>query len=96
MASNFVIDCEWDRDVLHMHVVGNFDEASASDLIDALKENCHDASVVFVETKDLSNIDLEGCEAFRKEVHVLQDFCYRLVFVDRNADRITPKWTECF
>ena len=79
---------------------GNFKTLAAAldaaDLIETLKDNCHDASVIFIETQDLTKIDASGCDAFRKKLRVLKDFCYRLVFMDPNAERITPKWTEYF
>ena len=96
MASSFEIDCEWDRDRLYVSLLGDFDEASADALVHALEENCHEASVVFIKAKGVTNLDASGCDAFKKRLHVLKDWCYRLVFMDNNAIRLKPEWIEFF
>ncbi len=96
MASNFRIDSRWDRDALYLHLLGDFDEASANALLRALQEKCHDASVVFIKAKDLKRLDASVCDVFKKQLHVLRDGCYRLVFTDQNAVRLRPEWLEIF
>ena len=96
MASNFEIDCEWKRDTLYLDLLGDFDEDSACDLIEALKEKCQNASVVFIKAVGVANLDASGCDAFKKKVYVLKDWCYRLVFMDQNAIRLKPEWIEFF
>jgi anti-anti-sigma regulatory factor len=96
MASNFRIQCQRDRDLLYVRLLGDFDEASAYALIDTLKEKCHDASVIFIKAKGVTSLDASGCDAFKKKIHVLKDWCYRLVFMDQNAARLKPEWIELF
>lgn len=96
MTSNFQISSEWNGDALHLRLLGDFDEDSACDLVDTLQKNCHDAAVVFIQTKSLTNIHSSGRDAFRKKLHLLRDFCYRLVFVDVNGARIAPERIEYF
>ncbi len=96
MASSFDIDCEWDRDRLSVSLLGDFGEASAEALVHTLEENCRDASVVFIKAKDVRNLDATGCDAFKKKLHVLNDWCCRLVLMDQNALRLKPEWTEFF
>jgi len=96
MASDFQIDCEWQRDALYLHLLGDFDEASAEALLEALQEKCHDASVVFIKARDVRSLDPSGCDTFKENLHLLKDRCYRLVFMDKNAIRLRPEWLEIF
>ena len=91
MATHFQIACQWDRDSLYLHLLGDFDEASAYELIDVLGEKCHDASSVFIAAKGVRNLDASGCDTFKKRVQTLKDYCYRLVFTDQNAIRLKPE-----
>jgi ABC-type transporter Mla MlaB component len=96
MASNFEIDTEWQRDALYLRLVGDFDEASASTLLHALQDKCPEASVVFIKAKDVRSLEASGCDAFKRKLHVLKDWSYRLVFMDQNAIRLKPEWLEIF
>ncbi len=96
MASDFEISIERDRDCLRLELSGNFDEQSAESLIERLRTECRDAAVVFIEAKGLKDIRPSGTETFRKNLQMLEDFCYRLVFTDGNAARIAPGWTGYF
>ena len=96
MASDFQISIERDRDCLRLELSGDFDEQSAESLIERLRKECRDAAVVFIQARGLKNIRPSGQETFRKNLHVLEDFCYRLVFTDGNAAQIAPGWIEYF
>jgi hypothetical protein len=96
MASDFEISIERDRDCLRLDLSGDFDETSASSLIERLRNDCQEAAVVFIQARGLKNIHSSGRETFRRNLHVLEDFCYRLVFSDGNAAQIAPGWIEYF
>jgi hypothetical protein len=96
MASGLKISIEWQGDRVRLDLSGDFNETSAKRLIESLQKECHGASVVFIRAGGLKNLRPAGCEAFRRNLHVLKDFCYRLVFTDANAARMAPGWTQCF
>jgi hypothetical protein len=96
MTSDFEISFERHGDCVRLGLSGNFDEKSAHSLIERLQKDCQDAAVVFIQAGGLKNIRPSGCETFRKNLHVLQDFCYRLVFADTNAARMAPGWIQSF
>ena len=96
MASDFEISIEGDRDCLRVDLSGDFDEQSASRLIERLRKDCRDAAVVFIQARGLKEICPLGRETFRKNLHVLEDFCYRLVFADGTAAKLAPEWIEYF
>jgi hypothetical protein len=96
MASNFEVSVQRDGGRLYVSMSGDFDEASASRLIESLEKDCRDAAVVFIQAGGIQKLHPSGCEAFRNNLHVLRDFCYRLVFADANATRMSPDWLEYF
>ena len=96
MTSDFEISIEWQGDRVSLDLSGDFNEESAKSLIQSLQKECHDASVVFIRAEGLKTLRPAACETFRRNVHRLQDFCYRLVFADTNAVRMAPDWIQCF
>ncbi len=96
MASDFEISIEWNRDYLHLDLSGDFDGQSASRLIEYLRTDCRKATVVFIRANGLDNICPSGRDAFLKDLHVLEDFRYRLVFTDGSASLISSGWIEYF
>ena len=79
-----------------LSLAGTFDERSAYLLIENLREACHDAKVVFIMAKGLKDLSPSGCETFRRNLHVLNDLCYRLVFADESAAHMAPGGIEYF
>lgn len=96
MTSDFEISIEWQGDRVHLDLSGDFNEESANSLIESLQKECHNASVVFIQAEGLKTLRPAGCEAFRRNLHRLKDFCYRLVFADTNATRMAPGWIRCY
>ena len=96
MKSDFEISIEWQGDRVRLDLSGDFNEESANSLIQSLKKECHDASVVFIRAEGLKTLRPTACDAFRRNLHMLKDFCYRLVFADTNAARMAPDWIQCF
>ena len=96
MASKFEVSPEWNGDVLHLRLSGEFDKDSACNLIDVLQEKCNRAAVIYVQGKGLTRITPEGRSTFQRNLHVLNDLRYRLVFPDVNAARIGPEGIDFF
>ena len=65
-------------------------------IIEVLKENRSGISMAMIETNGLEHMDPSAKHVFQREVHSLQDFCYRLVFTGRNASQLAPGWTDYF
>jgi hypothetical protein len=95
-TSGLEIQIEWQGDRVRLDLSGDFNETSAKTLIESLRKECHEASVVFIQARGVKHLRPAGCETFRRNLHVLKDFCYRLVFADANAVRMAPEWTQCF
>ena len=96
MASNFVICVDRDEHTLNLRLTGDFDRTSASELIEVLKGNRSGVTMAMIETNGLEHLDPTAKNVFQREVHTLQDFCYRLVFTGRNASQLAPGWTGYF
>ena len=96
MTSDFEISIEWQGDRVSLDLSGDFNEASANSLIQSLQKECHDASVVFIRAEGLETLGPAACETFRRNLQILKDFCYRLVFADTNAARMAPDWIQCY
>jgi hypothetical protein len=93
---DFEISYEWREDCVRLSLSGEFTEESAHALIEDLRKNCQGAKVVLIQGDGLKRMRPSGCEAFRRNIQVLKDFCYRLVFADANASRLAPQWTQPF
>jgi hypothetical protein len=96
MAANFVICVDRDEHTLNLKLTGDFDRTSASELIEVLKGNRSGVTMAMIETNGLEHLDPKARIVFHREVHTLQDFCYRLVFTGRNASQLAPAWTDYF
>jgi len=96
MASNFVICVDRDDQTLTLRLTGDFDRTSANQLIEVLKGNRSGVTMAMIETNGLEHLDPTGKNMFQREIHTLEDFCYRLVFTGRNANQLAPRWTDCF
>ena len=96
MAADFEIAAVRDQDSLRVDLSGDFDEQSASQLLETLQSHCREAPVVFIQARRLKKISPSGRKAFQKNLHILQDHRYRLVFADSNASQIAPEWIDFF
>lgn len=96
MAADFEISVIRDYGSLFLDLSGDFDEQSASQLLETLQNHCREAPVVFIQARKLRNIDPSGRKAFQKNLPMLQDHRYRLVFADTNASQIAPEWIDFF
>jgi hypothetical protein len=96
MASKFNISVSRRGDSTNFRLKGDFDASSANRLLQVLQDNRHGAKIAVIETADLGQVYPSGRDQFKKNVHVLRDFCYRLVFLGENARQLAPDWIEYF
>ena len=81
---------------LSLRLLGDFDDASAKELIECLRENGRDINIAIIETSDLESIDPSGQDIFQQRLHALKDLCYRLVFYGKHAPELAPAWIDYF
>ena len=95
MSSSFRMSVHrWD-DNLKINVMGNFDESSANELINALEHYAQGVRVTFIRTGGLKRIRKRAKVAFHNYMSYRHhDSCHRLVFPDANASRIVPASIE--
>jgi hypothetical protein len=95
MSSSFRMSVHrWD-DNLKINVMGDFDEGSAKELINALEHYAQGVQVAFIRTGGLRRIRKRAKEAFYNYMlYRRHDACHRLVFPDKNASRIVPAGIE--
>ena len=87
MASNFQVFSNKNRDSLHLHMYGDFDGMSASELIDALKKQSSDYFEVFIDTSNLDTIHPFGLDVFQKQINRLTQNNRNLIFIGRYRHR---------
>ena len=96
MASKFNIAVYRCGGSTNFRLRGDFDAGSANRLLQVLKDNSQGVTTAVIETADLEKVYPSGRDLFKKNVHVLKDFCYRLVFSGENARQLAPDWIEYF
>lgn len=96
MSRGSVMYYQQDRECLNIGLVGYFDDDSAQKLVDLLKKNAKSRSVVFVRTDRIEDVNPSGVTTFHDGLSILKDFCYRLVFIGKEANQLAPSWTGCF
>lgn len=90
MAANFVICMDRDEHTLNLKLTGDFDRTSANELLEVLRGNREGVTMAMIETSGLEHLDPKGQNMFKREIHTLKDFCYRIVFTGRNASELAP------
>lgn len=96
MASKFDISVCRSGGSRNFRLRGDFDAISANRLLQVLKDNSKGVTIAVIETSDLGRVYPSGRDQFQKNVHFLNDFCYRLVFSGDNAKQLAPEWIEYF
>ena len=94
MKSNFGITSYKDSDVLHLKLIGDFDGASAFELLNTLKQNCRKVSKVFIHCSYLKDIHPFGVAVFHNNLDELRGQSKKLVFTGDNAALLAPD-AEC-
>ena len=74
MSANFQIYTHRNSENLHIKLLGDFDDASACELIDILEKNSEDDLRVFVHTSNLNEISPSGIDSFRQDINRLKNF----------------------
>lgn len=98
MKSNFGITSYRDSDILHLKLLGDFDGASAFELLNKLKRVCPKASKVFIHCGWLKEIYPFGIAIFHNNFDILKGQYKKLVFTGDNAALIVPNekyYAEC-
>jgi hypothetical protein len=96
MASKFDISVCRSGSSTNFRLRGDFDDSSANRLLQVLKDNSQGVTIAVIETSGLGHVYPSGRDQFQKNVHALNDFCYRLVFFGENAKQFAPEWIEYF
>jgi len=94
MKSNFVITSYRESDILHLKLMGDFDGASAFELLNTLKRNGRMASKVFIHCSCLKEIYPFGVSVFHNNLDMLNGQSKKLVFTGENASQLAPN-AEC-
>ncbi|MEW6441607.1 MAG: hypothetical protein AB1640_11795 [bacterium] len=96
MGSRFNIEMQRAGGDLELRLAGDFNDVSAHELIECLRENSRDVNVAIIETNGLECVHASGQDIFRQRLHDLKDLCYRLVFYGKHAPELAPPWIEYF
>ena len=87
MASNFQVFTNKSRDGLDLQMYGNFDEISAYELINTLKQQSKNYDDVFIDTNDLETIHPFGLDEFQKQINRLTKNKICLIFIGNHRRR---------
>ena len=87
MTSNFHLFQIPNRDSLHVYMRGDFDAASAFELINALKNQNKEYLTVFIDTNDLNQIHAFGIDVFQKKLSLAVQNSKNLIFMGRHKHR---------
>jgi len=90
MAINFRISTHRNSDNLHLKLMGDFDGSSACELINILKANTHNTSMVFIHTNSLNQIHPFGRRVFCNNLHDINGGSLKFVFTGEKALQLEP------
>lgn len=91
MAYNFKMHiCRRGRR-LNVRLAGDFDGMSACELLNILRENGEGVRQVLVNTSGLKTVYSFGRDTFEKNLHLLKDQSFRLVFTGQKASNVAPE-----
>ena len=88
--SDFRIFMHRNEDVLHIKLMGDFDELSAFQLIHALENVCAGIRRVMIHTDCLKNISSLSLEIFKQRFSQLNVPVFRISFTGKNSNRMMP------
>ena len=91
MAKKHKIFVHRNSEYIHMKLVGDFDGSLAHELVNLLKENCNDASKIFVHTNCLRAVHSFGREVLHKNLNVINSQSAQLLFTGEFAAQLIPK-----
>lgn len=90
MATNFHMFSYENKDGLHLKLEGDFDGASACELLETLKKHESCLYQIFIDTNNLKNIYPFGKEVFQKKLSTFKQQSSHLVFIGENGRKISP------
>ena len=85
MAADFKILTHLNSSYLHLKLEGNFDHASADQLIDLLRRYCHKVSTIIIHTDCLTRDVSSGQNQFKNHLGLLRKEPVRFIFTGENA-----------
>jgi hypothetical protein len=91
MAPNFKIATQRSSDNLHLKLTGDFDGASAHELLYMLKQNRHKAQRIFIHTGSLRKIHPFGRNVFHKNLGGTNRNSNQILFTGENASQIATE-----
>lgn len=71
-----------------MKLLGDFDSASARELLAALRGNCANARKIFVHTNGIGSVHPSGGELFEKDFSLPRNQCGEIIFTGEKAIEI--------
>ena len=72
------------EDTLYLRLIGDFDEASAHELINTLTKNGNGSRDIFIDTNDLKTIHPFGRDVFQKNLSSIKKQLNNLIIVGAN------------
>ena len=94
MATDFKILIHKNSDNLHLKLIGDFDRASAYEVLNALKKNCRGASMVFIHTSCLTHIHPFPRDVFHNQLNLLKKRSFLVAFTGQHSDKLIPNGKE--
>ena len=91
MAINFKINRKRKNNRLYLKLCGDFDGASALELVRTLERASSKTDNIYIDTCDLSSIQDFGEDVFLKNCHISPIAYQKHVFCGSYGDRLTPK-----
>lgn len=91
MALNFRMSVRRSKVGLNLRLIGDFDGASAHELLNVLAERCHGLRKAVINTEGLQRVYPFGVDTFHKNLHVLKVAPCGLVFIGEKAAAIAPE-----
>ena len=90
VATDFKILIHKNSDNLHLKLIGDFDRASAYEVLNALKKNCRGASRVFIHTSCLNHIHPFPRDVFHSQLNMLKKRSFLVAFTGQNSGKLIP------
>ena len=72
-----------------MRLIGDFDENSARELINTLKEHYAGFSDIFIDTNELNTVNTFEKEIFEKNIVGIKKQVKNLIFIGANKNKLT-------
>jgi len=93
MAARFRISIHRNSGNLHLKLMGDFDGASAHELLNVLKRYSARTARIFIDSSGLRNIHPFGLNVFHDNLSLLQGQSIALVFTGEHASQLAPEKT---